>query len=355
MNFNVKTLSVQESTSIPNQIIDSTDSTFKPTPQTLNLNLKQNNSKLAAKVQYLTFDDLLETSSANLEGILSELYPRPESVYFLETSGRLKLTLKQLCVMESAAKHNPNTTIYLLVVSPILQDDQLQTFQSEYKNIQVKHIHIPSLIHGTPIESLWNRNVIQKSKFLTVHLSDVLRIVILFHFGGTYLDLDALILKPLPEVPSFIGREHLTYETLANGVLRFKKNHPIMEKLLINMNSSFDGQQWAANGPALVTRTLQEFCSQRNLSAMTPETCQGIQIFEPEMFYPVPYWEWNKLFLDEHFDYDVSKSVSIHLWGKMSDGVPLENVPNKTKLYDLLEKNCPFSMSMKNFPPSSII
>ena len=213
----------------------------------------------------------------------------------------------------------------------------------------MKHIHIPSLIFGTPIESLWNRNAIQESKFFISHLSDVLRFLILFHFGGTYLDLDVLILKPLPKVPSFIAREHLAYDFLGSAVLRFEKNHPILEKLLINMNSSFDGQQWAANGPGLVTRTMQEFCTHRNLSEMTLETCHGIQVFEPEVFYPVPYWEWNKLFLDKHFHFDVSKSVSIHLWGKMSDGVPLENVPLKTKLNELLERNCPFSMSMKSF------
>ena len=106
------------------------------------LKLKQNNSR-KRKLQYLTFDDLLEKSRP-IQGIISELYPRSESVYFIESSGKIILTLKQLCVIESASKHNPNTTIYLLMTSPVLQDNQLQTIQSEYKNILVKHIHIPS-------------------------------------------------------------------------------------------------------------------------------------------------------------------------------------------------------------------
>ena len=309
--------------------------------------LKQNNSR-TRKLQYLTFDDLLEKSRP-FQGILSELYPRSASVYFIESSGRIILTLKQLCVIESAAKHNPNTTIYLLMTSPVLQDNQLQTIQSEYKNILVKHIHIPSLIHGTPLEPLWNKKTIQESKFLTSHLSDILRFLILFHFGGTYLDLDALILKPLPEVPNFIGRENKGTDFLAAGVLRFQKNHPILEKFLTNLNSWFDGQDWGANGPGLITKTMKEFCAHKDLSGMNPETCQGIQVFKPEVFYPVSWRDWRKLFLDEHFHYDVSKSVSIHLWGKHSDAVPLENVPLKTKLHGLLERNCPLSMSMKDF------
>ena len=76
---------------------------------------------------------------------------------------------------------------------------------------------------------------------------------------------------------------------------------------------------------------------------------QGIRVLKPEIFYPVSWRDWRKLFLDVHFHYDVSKSVSLHLWGKHSDAVPLEDVPLKTKLRKLLDRNCPLSMSMKDF------
>ena len=49
----------------------------------------------------------------------------------------------------------------------------------------------------------------------------------LHQFGGTYLDLDALIIQPLPDLPNFIGRESIDHEFLAAGVLKsisyFKK------------------------------------------------------------------------------------------------------------------------------------
>ncbi len=50
------------------------------------------------------------------------------------------------------------------------------------------------------------------SQFLVSHLSDVVRFLLLQKYGGTYLDLDALILRPLPEnVPNFVGRESWTH------------------------------------------------------------------------------------------------------------------------------------------------
>ena len=41
-------------------------------------------------------------------------------------------------------------------------------------------------------------------KFFYSHLSDYLRFTLLYFFGGTYLDADAVLLRPLP-VESFVG------------------------------------------------------------------------------------------------------------------------------------------------------
>ena len=45
------------------------------------------------------------------------------------------------------------------------------------------------------------------------------------------MDLDALIIQPLPDLPNFIGRESIDHEFLAAGILKsisyFKKIRPI--------------------------------------------------------------------------------------------------------------------------------
>ena len=43
--------------------------------------------------------------------VLSEIVPRPNSVYFIESSGSSKLDARVACSIESAAKHHPNNTI----------------------------------------------------------------------------------------------------------------------------------------------------------------------------------------------------------------------------------------------------
>ena len=168
---------------------------------------------------YLTFDGNLE-HSMSISGILSEIMPRFNSIYFIETSGRMQLTLRQLCVIESAAKYHPNNSVYVLMTSPKMQDRNFEVIQKDYKNLFAKYIHIPSLIQDSPLEQLWKQNDIQNSKYYISHLSDVLRFLVLHQFGGTYLDLDALIVNPLPDIPNFIGRESVDREFLAAGVLK---------------------------------------------------------------------------------------------------------------------------------------
>ena len=45
------------------------------------------------------------------------------------------------------------------------------------------------------------------------------------------------------------------------------------------MKFKFDGQDWGANGPKLVTKVMQDICSTDNLSEMTPEKCLGIKVY----------------------------------------------------------------------------
>ena len=106
------------------------------------------------------------------------------------------------------------------MTSPQIQDRNFEIIQKDYNNLFATYVHVPSLIQDSPLEHLWKKNDIQNSKYYISHLSDVLRFLLLHQFGGTYLDLDALIVNPLPDIPNFIGRESVDHEFLAAGVLK---------------------------------------------------------------------------------------------------------------------------------------
>ena len=78
-------------------------------------------------------------------------------------------------------------------------------------------------VENSEAKNLWHK--VQSSKYYISHLSDILRVLILRQFGGIYLDLDALIIKPLPPAPNFAGRQ--TDKSVASGLIKFQKNHPL--------------------------------------------------------------------------------------------------------------------------------
>ena len=83
---------------------------------------------------YLTFDQILDQNlDQNLSENLLDLIPRFESIFFIETSGATGFELKNLCVIESAAKYHPDNHIYVLVTSPIFHD-------KNFRNLQLRSI-----------------------------------------------------------------------------------------------------------------------------------------------------------------------------------------------------------------------
>ena len=82
---------------------------------------------------------------------------------------------------------------------------------------------VQEFVENSEAKNLWHK--VQSSKYYIAHLSDILRVLVLRQFGGIYLDLDALIIKPLPPAPNFVGV--VKDGKVANGLLKFQKNHPL--------------------------------------------------------------------------------------------------------------------------------
>lgn len=111
----------------------------------------------------------------------------------------LSLHRRQVCAVESAAKMNPDYKVYVLYTCPIygtLQDssEYVQTLFT-YPNVHLWKLDIERLFSKTPLEKWDFQAAIKSSLWPMEHSSDVLRIVTLWKYGGTYLDLDFVILK----------------------------------------------------------------------------------------------------------------------------------------------------------------
>lgn len=105
---------------------------------------------------------------------------------------------------------------------------------SSYSNIYLRNINTSKIFDGTPGEDLEKKKNIYDSKFPAVHLSDALRLLMLYKFGGIYLDLDVIVLKSFDELaPTFVTNEKSGF--FSNGALGFSNigfGHHLIQLLL---------------------------------------------------------------------------------------------------------------------------
>lgn len=91
---------------------------------------------------------------------------------------------------------------------------------------------------NTPVEKWINRDRILSSKHYVAHLSDFIRLVSIYKYGGTYFDLDFLIQKSLENLPpDFAGVDQ--DNVVNNSVMRFQSKdlgHHLVDMILRFVN-----------------------------------------------------------------------------------------------------------------------
>ena len=69
---------------------------------------------------------------------------------------------------------------------------------TKYENVIFAKADFSKLIAGTHVEEMWESQISGRG-FSLNNMSNVLRIVLLLKFGGTYFDSDVISVRPLPE------------------------------------------------------------------------------------------------------------------------------------------------------------
>jgi hypothetical protein len=149
-------------------------------------------------------------NTTKINSLETEPIPGDRHIIFIETgcvlddsqgSEYLGLLLqkRQACVIESAAKMNPEYKVYLLYSCPIngrLEDSSEHVRPIfTYPNVKLWRLNITSYFSKTPLEKWDFLAAIASSSWPKEHSSDILRLMTLWKYGGIYLDLDVIILK----------------------------------------------------------------------------------------------------------------------------------------------------------------
>ena len=72
-----------------------------------------------------------------------------------------------------------------------------------YKNIVLARADFAKLVNNTQLAKIFQKS--SHTKYFLNNISDIIRVVLLWQFGGTYLDSDVISLKPVPDQASHSG------------------------------------------------------------------------------------------------------------------------------------------------------
>lgn len=246
---------------------------------------------------------------------------------------------REIMSIESLLKAHPNGC--LIIVSSSLDSKAgariLEPFVKKGFRIAAVSPDFDYLLRDTAAESWFNRlkrgSVNPGEISLGQNLSNLLRIVLLYRFGGIYLDTDVLVLKSFKPLRNSIGAQTVDAVTrkwsrLNNAVMIFDKGHPLLREFIQEFAQTFDGNKWGHNGPYLVSRVVAR------LSLIRPSGF-NLTVLPPVAFYPVNWNRISSLFegpkSPSHEKWMLAKlrqirsqSFAVHLWNKQSRKLVVE-------------------------------
>lgn len=105
---------------------------------------------------------------------------------------------------------------------------------SRFPNVFLRNVNMSTFAADTPMDSLEQSIKVYQSNVVAVHLSDVIRLLALYHYGGMYMDMDMIALRDFDSLPAnFFAQEYDGY--LNNGALATTQQgfgHQLYEKVL---------------------------------------------------------------------------------------------------------------------------
>jgi len=266
-------------------------------------------------------------------------------LFMIESSGRPTLDARQACAVESAVLKS-GFNVVLILTSPFLdlRDNTTCQIYMRISNLQIFTVHIPTFAIGSIIEKFLTSGSLEKSNWPAAHTSDALRLLLLYEFGGMYLDLDFVVLRDLTPYNHMILKQ---YGILCNGAISLPCKHPLLAKALKYVETDYRPDCWICIGPHLITKVAQEIGNVSNTDELSPTPLLPVleeHVLLPHHYdYAVPlYFSEDPISFEEYHSMFVNASA-VHFYSALSSHILVEDDPEHF-LYALLgPRYCPLS------------
>ncbi|CAI9766224.1 unnamed protein product [Fraxinus pennsylvanica] len=243
---------------------------------------------------------------------------------------------REFLVVESLFKTNP--TGCLIILSNTMDSRRgyriLKPLIKRGYGVEAITPNLYSLFNNTPSEKWFND--IKNGKRdpgeipLAQNLSNLIRLAVLYKYGGVYLDTDFIVLKDFSGLRNSIGAQSIdlngNWTRLNNAVLAFDKKHPLLYMFMEEFALTFDGNRWGHNGPYLVSRVVDrvEKAKDFNFTVLPPMAFYPVDWIRVARFFARPNGQNGEKWIDAKLRHLTREAYGVHLWNRQSNRIKIE-------------------------------
>jgi lactosylceramide 4-alpha-galactosyltransferase len=243
---------------------------------------------------------------------------------------------------------NPDLDVFVLFAykTVYFNDSTMPVIDAilSYPNVYLFYFDIFEYSKDTPLEKWFAEGKILKSKYIIHHKSDILRILTLWKYSGTYFDLDVVVKKPVSERGvNFACNQGDA--TIGSAILNLNGSlgRSIAQKNFKEVTEHFNGNSWTGNGPVVLWNIAKNMCDTTEIAQMNRHHCNGFEVLPSEDCYAIMFSSWKKFFDENSIDEVLTKtnsSFAVHFWNYVSGSTKLTT--NSSAPYITIAKNfCP--------------
>ncbi|XP_068225016.1 lactosylceramide 4-alpha-galactosyltransferase-like [Palaemon carinicauda] len=268
------------------------------------------------------------------------------NIFFIESTCSPNPSYRSWCSLESWATQHPEKTVWFILVSPFINDATgvRKRLFNQYSNIRIVTSNLEEIFNETPLWELFNSDKwLKNTTWAEINLSDMLRVALVWKWGGIYADTDSICIKSTSNLTDAVGMGEDMI--IINAILIGQPRHKVFWMLMEDIQQNFKGDIWGENGPHAITRVMNELCKTTNFTeiARSGKGCANMRVLPIESFYPIPYQQ-HKKYTEDRNETDLAKlfngSYVLHFWNKLT-----ENTPVSAKSHSILntaaKKFCP--------------
>ncbi|XP_022854749.1 lactosylceramide 4-alpha-galactosyltransferase-like [Olea europaea var. sylvestris] len=243
---------------------------------------------------------------------------------------------REFFVIESLFKTNP---IGCLIILSKTMDSRygyriLKPLIKRGYGVEAITPNLYSLFNNTPSEK-WFDDIKNGKRDtgeipLAQNLSNLIRLAVLYKFGGIYLDTDFIVLKDFSGLRNSIGAQSIdlngNWTRLNNAVLAFDKKHPLLYMFMEEFALTFDGNRWGHNGPYLVSRVVDRVEKEKdfNFTVLPPMAFYPVDWIRVARFFARPNDQNGEKWIKAKLRQLKREAYGVHLWNRQSSRFNIE-------------------------------